>query len=525
MSKHIFGPLGKKREFEGGNPSELHDSSIEKHDRYNFEAKLDYHLENDIMKNQYELEMYFFVPNALQINSRTYSDKQFFADLHNYIRFKTPQMTIAGILNQENSLSPLVIINSHIDLLQNGETDPSHLSRIQYELRVLGCIVKSSLRDQFEIIIKSIETPDDFNENKQIWIEFLQNIKNLQKTLRNLERQLHIPQISTTIHDTFTFVDKFVSRQITENCASLYQKVITLDSSYPDIQDLLRDILKYEGENKTSLDSKFNIQKDTRNESFTYWDGILKKYVQNVLYLNLQPSKQKSATLEILYSFAAGIAMFLSIVLGFLIVDRFTENSSIYFGLLIVIYMLKDRFKDWIRLASNKFVQSYFPDRRFSIYDEANNNKIGICKESMRFLSMEEVPQEILNFRGQGAKSLIEHEGKPEIIFRYVKNVILDTSEIKEFHERHGDVNDIIRFNVRNFLNYADDPISKELLWNQEKQKVEQISCNKVYHLNIVFKLRPTNSKKEFHHIFYKKIRVVIDQNGIQRVSERKIVK
>lgn len=123
----------------------------------------------------------------------------------------------------------------------------------------------------------------------------------------------------------------------------------------------------------------------------------------------------------------------------------------------------------------------------------------------MRFLSFNQIPQEILNIRERGTKISIEHEGKPEVIFKYIKSVNLRTEKIKEFHERHRNVNDIIRFNVKHFLQYADDPINTELVWDPVHKEFYELTCSKVYHLNTIFKLRAITSKKCLLKYFIKK--------------------
>ncbi|MHA1672067.1 MAG: hypothetical protein ACTSYI_00440 [Promethearchaeota archaeon] len=533
---HLF----RKESVETSTPQEMRTTAVEKHDRYNFEAKLDYHLEKDLKTNHYELEMYFFTPNSLQINPSTYSEQAFFADMHNYMRFKTPPFGFIGLMNPKNPLSPFNIISDRLLLIQNGESSNVHFDRIIYELRVLGCIVKSTLRDEMEFIAEMFNKNTPIEEIFDKGGKLLEETHQFQLKIHALESDLQMPQLAPEIHDTFSFVDKYISRQISEYSANLYtslgqkgklgKEILKKEQNEEEserwntIRAKLTRILQYESENPSPLASKFQIHPEDSNEAFSYWDGILKKYVQNVLYLDLQPSRQKSKTLEVFYSLAAGVAMFFSIMLGFLVVDRVTENSYVYITLLIVIYMLKDRFKDWIRLASNKFVQKYFPDRKFYIFDSARQNKIGNCKESMRFLQHSQIPQDIINFRERSAKTPIEHEGKPETVFKYVKTVTLHTNKIKESHKRHGDVNDIIRFNVKHFLQYADDPISKEVLWNSTTTQIQSVECAKVYHLNAIMKLRTTSEVPGSVSMYYKKIRVILDQNGILRVTEHDIV-
>ncbi|MHA1886506.1 MAG: hypothetical protein ACTSX0_00615, partial [Promethearchaeota archaeon] len=522
--------------------------TIEQHDRYNFEVKLDYTLVEDFPINKYELEVYFFIPSALQVNQATYHSEDFYTDLTNYIRFKTPQMALSGLLNRNNPKSPFAIIYQKLEKIKNGDTSLEHFNRINYELRVLGCILKSTLRDQADLFLKNREivnansNPHIFNEFNPVdegELEFFDELLEIQNRFKKLEVDLQIAQIPLEIQETFTFVDKYINRQIIDHCGKIYLRLfnqensdtlytsdisLTSNNTIQTLKKKLIKILDYESAKFNPLNLKFQTKSHSSNENIPYWDGILKKYVQSVLYLSTKPSKEKSKTLQLLYSLAAGFAMFISILLGFWVVDNFASNTYAYITLLIVVYMLKDRFKEWIRQGSHKFMNKFFPDRKFLIFDTIHERKIGISKESVRFLHFSQIPQDIINIRERGSKISIERGGKPEVVYKYVKLVELKTDKITEFHERNRDVNDIIRFNIKRFLQYADDPETTEINWDPKSKQIKKVKCIKVYHLNVIFRLREISSKNPLSPLYYKKIRVILDQFGIRRVTERKVV-
>ena len=103
---------------------------------------------------------------------------------------------------------------------------------------------------------------------------------------------------------------------------------------------------------------------------------------------------------------------------------------------------------------------------------------------------------------------------------RFVKNIQLFPEKIKEYHARHGDVTGIMRFNVRHLLQYADDPIQMEELWNPETETITTIPCDKYYHLNLIFKVQASTKQSLPNKIYYKRIRVILNQQGIQDVEE-----
>ena len=52
-------------------------AKLERHDRYNFEVKINYGLDLGIPKNTYRLAIYFFIPKSLNIGKSTYSKDDF----------------------------------------------------------------------------------------------------------------------------------------------------------------------------------------------------------------------------------------------------------------------------------------------------------------------------------------------------------------------------------------------------------------------------------------------------------------
>jgi hypothetical protein len=69
-------------------------------------------------------------------------------------------------------------------------------------------------------------------------------------------------------------------------------------------------------------------------------------------------------------------------------------------------------------------------------------------------------------------------------------------------------------------LQYADDPIKMEDLWDPESKTLSTIPCGKYYHLNLIFKVHSSTGKSVQKKIYYKRVRVVINQLGIQKVEE-----
>src|SRR5579863_3817551 len=94
------------REVRVPEPQPLLQNRLDIHDRKQFELKLEYQPSGRDPKSKYSVDMFMFIPGNLNVDAETYPRESFYADIHNYIRFKTPVMDLDDLLSAESS--PLV---------------------------------------------------------------------------------------------------------------------------------------------------------------------------------------------------------------------------------------------------------------------------------------------------------------------------------------------------------------------------------------------------------------------------------
>src|SRR5271157_2581672 len=522
-------PKMPARAFSGapGVPEEYIGTALERHDRLQFEAKMDYKLQPNSKQDEYLVSAYLFIPRSLQIDAQTYPHDRFIADMTTRMRFKTPVMSIRSLTREDNKASPLIRVKHAIAGVE-GQPDSAHIIEIvTYELKLLACIVKSSLRDQVLFYMSALEekhlNPDVF-ENVRTYAD---DIVSFLDSFRELSHNLFSAQVPETLRETYRFVDEYISLNVSKRVTVL-AKMIHKMSGTEELFDALRDIIESEQAHRKANDSFLLLKKDSDNERFTYWEGIYKKYVQAVLYLDQRKSEEKAKMTQILYAIAAGIAMTFWVLVAVFLLYGASLNPTVLNSLgsytaawvlvgVVVTYMLKDAIKRILQIISDKALRMYFPDRQGRIFDPEGHVQIGSWKETAQYVPFDEVPSEILNLRQASNRSPIEQEGKPEIVLRYNKSVTLNPIIIRQKHERRNDINDILRFNIHNFLTYADDPFRIEAAWIPEEQAFRQIKSGKVYHINIIFKLEYTDDTGT-DRVQYKKVRLVIDQTGIKRI-------
>jgi hypothetical protein len=122
------------------------DDLVRLHDQYQFEVKLEYDLDKERRRDGYKVETFFFLPTNLDVNRNTYSKRLFYRDLLLYIRFKTPDFTLKQLTEPANARSPLAKIGEKLDAFSRNPT-PEAAAGLEYEVKLLGCVLKSTLRD------------------------------------------------------------------------------------------------------------------------------------------------------------------------------------------------------------------------------------------------------------------------------------------------------------------------------------------------------------------------------------------
>ena len=192
------------------------ESSMERHDNYNFESKIDYILDRTPSEKEssYLLEVFLFIPESLQINKESYSKEQFFLDLNNRIRFKTPQMTIQGLLDENNKLSPIYVILKKLKEIEYGQVSHETHIRIEREIRLLACIVKVSLRDQFSFILTFSQKLKKQGNFTAVFSNYLDDIEKFESKMNFLRETFSISQIPYKLQEALQYADEYISLQI-----------------------------------------------------------------------------------------------------------------------------------------------------------------------------------------------------------------------------------------------------------------------------------------------------------------------
>jgi len=474
-----------------------------------FELKIDYNINPNLKINRYKVEAYFFIPKSLGINSKTYNTENFFEDIDSKIRFKTPRMAINTLFDQENLESPYWRVLRLMRMVENKEVSNRQIIR---ELKMLVCIIKSCLGEE---ALKIVEILSHKEVDKHLWV-LLYDIDQIKAKFVAIREKAETTKLAEKVKTSFIFADEYLSLLIENNLINIFNASEKQENGQ-EIRKKLAGYIRDEIKHRIKENYESVPEKSIDNESIAYRGGKLKRYFSSVLFLSLKEIKRGRYLANILFALAAGLAMFIAIIITIYSSLNYVITSLPFVTIGVLGYMLKDRMKDWLKNFFVRKLSHYFPRKSFHIYDSYLDKNIGTFKNQASYVKIKELSGRIKEIRDLDPLAKLENGNSSEEIIKYERWVNLYTEIIERKHERTKNINDIIRFNAFEFIQRCDDPYFPHLSLSKNEDKLETIKCGKTYHLNVIFKFS-YKVKKGRSKFFVRKVQAILDKNGIKRL-------
>jgi hypothetical protein len=495
------------------------EQAIKPHDKYQIEIKLDYEL-LEAKQTRYKIATYIFAPRSLGINQNTYSKADFYRDIQNYIRLKTPPLILRDFT--ENSTSPLRKIYKLVTV-ENWATNPTCQESIINNFKLLSAMLKSALRDHLLLITQRIsQAPPDSKIHLlvgNLLEEFLTETERITQKYRALYPNFNLPNIDPRIFAAYQLTDESLSLLIEENAAELYQFVSLhfSEKKGDSFKQHLKEHMRQETTHRRAhgYDSILNASDD--NETYAFRHSVLKKYASSALHLSTTMRREGRELEQIFFALAAGISMVFATVVAFYFQYQFGNFTFPFFVALVVGYMFKDRIKEGSRALFAKYIQDRLYDRRIEIRTQNGKHRLGVLKEKVAFVQEKDVPRPVFRARNRDFITSVDNDGRAENIICYTKEIVLYPNAFKQVFAdlpQMTGLNDIIRYDIRAFLRKMDEPIHERLYLNDNE--LQAVHCHKVYHLNLISRYLSYEPVKDKLH---KRIRLILDRDGIKRVE------
>ncbi|MCA9943739.1 MAG: hypothetical protein KC449_09675 [Anaerolineales bacterium] len=496
--------------------------SVKHHDQYQIEIKLDYELHAD-QKTRYQIATYFFVPQSLGITPQTYPRQTFYQDVQSHIRLKTPSLNLREFTEGERS--PLCIIEKMVRKA-DWLSDLAVHEQLVTQMKLLSAMLKSALREHFILIERRVAEVQATPHGKTHYLvhnlvdEFITETARVTERYRTLLADFNLPNVPPSVFTAFMFTDESLSILIEESAVEMFQIVdeYLKKTNREDYKIALSELTAHETKYRKTRGYESILVEGSDNETFLYRASILKKYASSVLFLNTDVRPDGQYLEQLILSFAAGLAMIFATAVAFYFQYAYGNFTLPFFIALVIGYMFKDRIKEISRIMFAKRLENYLFDRRITIRTREGQHRLGVLREKVRFISEKDVPLSVMRARSRDHITEISNEGRGENIICYTKDIelqIKNTDKVLPGFPEITGINDILRFDIRHFLNKMAEPVQERFVIRDGE--LASLLCHKVYHVNLIsrYKTVQPGVNKENRHL-----RLILDQDGIRRIEQ-----
>lgn len=493
----------------------MHGSTLQEnikiHDKFQFEIKVGYELDEITPKTTYEIDTFFFIPSNLGINRESYSKSDFYNDMQVYIRFKTPSFVLDELAEENNP------IHSHLKAAMISIVKDKTIEAAQeYEkqIKMFSCIFKASLRDHVEYIYSAKKIQDETIALRK----FIDDAKAVITAFRRLRTIIAVPNLNEKVFSIFLYADEYLSILLEQFSFKIIKILEYRKPNNSDFVPMLKDLIKSEIQYRSQNGYPSIINQNGKNEVFLYRSSVFKKYMGSILFLHVKRQSEIKLLEHLIFSLAAGISMVVATGIAFYSQIYLGNLTFPFFVALVVSYMFKDRIKELFKQFFSEQIRKYFYDHKEKIF-YTPSKIIGTCTESIDFCDSRKLPENIAKIRNCDHITEIENGWLGQSILHYKRSIELFSKSIRDTFSNYPikSVNDILRFNLAKFMVKMDDPT--KLLYCFSDDEVKSILTERDYHINLVMKFSIKNKKT-----FYKRFRIILTRDGISKLEEVPVV-
>jgi len=493
------------------------------HDRLQVESNITFDLRprDDEEEREFKMDFYLYLPTAVGINSSNFSSSQFFRYRTNYYRVRAP------LYHQLRTIDPEdFTFDSAEDYFSN------HLSSLERE-RLGGKVVQdvklfgNFLHTEFKKLKgklsrhkrKSRARKEELGDALLHRRELLEAFRNRYLSAVRAEKFL----VEADVVRAFTLTDEYLSYRL--ELALLKAKDV-LPHRAEVFQEILSDEMSYREEHKM-LVLGGKGRESVAFEAYTYRLGLLKKYLGESLFLQLDSNKKDRFYRNVAAAIGAGLAATVAGLAEHQRVQYLTGNDSglrlaFLIGVAVLAYIFKDRVKDLSKEYVNSRLKERLPDQSFAMshnsYSNSGKKKVrdlGEVSEYFRFVS--DVPADVTYLRTLGQVRTSDPERREHVMQlgrRYRYN--LTSKKNKKLFPL---LKNIHRLDLSPFLTKLDNPKTPISFVNSVGE-TETVQAPKVYHLNAVVRYEAIYGTEErTRFVDYERFRVVVNKNGIVRLE------
>ena len=478
-----------------------------KHDNFSVEFKFGFNCTNDGIRDDFSVNAWMFVPNSLDINEEVYGKKQFYRDIKSNVRLITPSYLLREIAADDSK--PLSLLKTAMEKLAVSQRE-SYKSEYEYHLKMFAAIFKSAIRNQ----ATHLRNARSLADASYLVDEYLVNSEVILKKFRALYAIIDVPSVSDQTRSYFRLCDEFITHILEIQTIRIVRR-IDASAQTPEelaLRERFAQTVMAQREYKKRMGYDVLNGEVNHDRRLVHHRGMLKKFIESDLYINLHKKKDGVAVEQILYSIAAGVAMIFATGVAWYTQMKYGNITWPLFVVLVISYMLKDRIKELMRYYfAHKLGNKYF-DKKAVI--SIGDRRVGVLKEGFDIISYDRMPQEVKDMREKSSSIADETRIFEEKILLYRKHLTIDDKALQGNADYPLDgINEIMRLHLTRFAQKMDNPTVPIDTFDADGNVIT-IQVQKSYYINIVFQLQH-DAKVEYHHF-----RITMTRDGVLHVVE-----
>lgn len=471
------------------------------HDRTHLEISVDYDLAPGQKKQGFVWEAYFFAPESLRLDSRTYGKQDVYEDLQSYVRFAVPEVPYDTLVD-----GPLGRVER---ALAQGTTD-----EIIHEMRLFVCQVRAAGVLCRREVLNGLEGPP--HERARA----IKAANGMLEATRHLVARARAVFASAEgkpepLATAVAWIEEDFSRLLETMVGDLAMGLRRGDAPAATVaaaEACAVEEARYR--DRTGLGGVGRMGMSRRQlEALEFRRHVLKRFTSSVLWLKPEVRPASEWVLHLLYALAASVAMGFATIAALWNGADMTGNYARWVLVAIVAYAAKDRIKAFLQTLFANVVSRHFPDRSWRVFGP-DKRELGTMEEQAGFLAWNELPQEVLDVRRSTRRHDLEEQARPETVLFHRKEVELHRDRITHVDDRFDALTEILRLDLRRWLAHTDDPKREFVFADPTLGVVGSAVAPRVYNLGIVYRLRREGEKCGWH-----RARVVVTRKGIRRID------
>lgn len=493
---------------------------VGRHDRLQLELKVEQPTPSLAAKEvDYEVELFFWLPQATSISESEYPPELFYEDLRVYTRLKTPDVPLDQIVRPDGAGSPLAVLETVLGRTGAHGPLPADVAMVRSEPKLLCAMLKSRVRDAFAGL--------DATRLGEAGERLASQLETLVPAWRSTkDRLLAFEQLDEVSRDTLNYCDEAVSVQVELAALTMLGRFAEHGHEPGEAGARLADLTSAERRYRDAKGWRSVLRADgteRQDEAVLDQGRLLKKHWSAVLHLTPRRDRWDSLARHGALGVAAGLAMlwavgvqvWMLIALGLQVQKGVSMGFLIAFSVLAVgAYVLKDRIKAWTGAWLARRLPRWFDDRRFLLHPDAGSEALARTAERVQFVRPEAVPQSVSDARLASLRNRLLLEA-PQDVLHYRRRVQQHPRRGVARFTHYDGLTDVLRLNVWRWVRgYARSRRRLELLDDEGRLQTRRVDNR--YFVDLIVRYRRVSP--EPFEVFSHQV-LVLNRHGIVRVE------